>query len=229
MESEDPKLKFEESDNESEIADINNDTDNDSVYEDDADDANSDNESVSSEKDIDINDDVETMTEELNGEVIVGNDEDEDVNDDEDLGDEDEDEDEDEDDDDDDDEKLYLFDEDLKQNMIDSSHTLLKVSNMSEIKTLSVVTRDINNQITDEHHKTIPILTKYEKAKILGVRGGQINNGCKAFVDTTDTDIDGYLIAERELYEKKIPFIIKRPLPSGSNEYWNVNDLELII
>ena len=113
--------------------------------------------------------------------------------------------------------------------MIDNSHTLLKVSNMSEIKILSLVTRDVNNQITDEHHKTIPILTKYEKAKILGVRGAQLNNGCKAFVDTTDADIDGYLIAERELYDKKIPFIIKRPLPSGNNEYWNVNDLELII
>ena len=100
---------------------------------------------------------------------------------------------------------------------------------MNEIKTLSVVTRDINNNIIDEHHKTIPILTKYEKAKILGVRAGQLNNGCRSFVELTDSDIDGYLIAEKELYEKKIPFIIKRPLPSGKNEYWNVNDLELLI
>lgn len=236
MESEDPKLNFEESDNESEVADINNDTDNDSIYEDgediDEDDAKSDNGSETSEKDLNIND-VDTMTEEANDDIVADDDvNNEDLegsevnNEDEDDDVEDEDEDEDEDDD---DENLYLFDEDLKQNMIDNSHTLLKVSNMSEIKTLSVVTRDVNNQITDEHHKTIPILTKYEKAKILGVRGAQLNNGCKAFVDTTDADIDGYLIAERELYDKKIPFIIKRPLPSGNNEYWNVNDLELII
>ena len=64
--------------------------------------------------------------------------------------------------------------------------------------------------------------------KILGVRANQINNGCKSFIETTDSDIDGYLIAEQELYQKKNPFIIKRPLPSGINEYWYVNDLEFI-
>ena len=31
-----------------------------------------------------------------------------------------------------------------------------------------------------------------------------------------------------ELKEKKIPFIIKRPIPGGGSEYWNVKDLELI-
>ena len=36
------------------------------------------------------------------------------------------------------------------------------------------------------------------------------------------------LIAEQELKEKRIPFIIKRPLPNGKYEYWNVKDLEII-
>ena len=31
-----------------------------------------------------------------------------------------------------------------------------------------------------------------------------------------------------ELKNKKLPFIIKRPLPGGSCEYWNVKDLELL-
>jgi hypothetical protein len=41
--------------------------------------------------------------------------------------------------------------------------------------------------------------------------------------------IDGYLIAERELKEKRIPFILRRPLPGGGIEYWNVRDLEQIV
>ena len=123
---------------------------------------------------------------------------------------------------------MYLFDEDIEENMIESSHNLLKINNMTEVKVLSKVVRDDNNNVIDDHHRTLPILTKYERAKILGIRANQINSGCKAFIETTENDIDGYLIAEKELLQKKIPFIIKRPLPSGFNEYWNVNDLELV-
>ena len=31
-----------------------------------------------------------------------------------------------------------------------------------------------------------------------------------------------------ELNEKKIPFIIRRPLPNNSSEYWKLQDLEII-
>jgi hypothetical protein len=40
--------------------------------------------------------------------------------------------------------------------------------------------------------------------------------------------INGMLIAEKELYEKVLPFIIRRPLPNGGSEYWHMSDLELI-
>jgi hypothetical protein len=39
----------------------------------------------------------------------------------------------------------------------------------------------------------------------------------------------GYLVAKLELEQKKIPFIIKRPLPNGGSEYWKLSDLEDII
>jgi hypothetical protein len=29
-----------------------------------------------------------------------------------------------------------------------------------------------------------------------------------------------------ELKQKRIPFIIRRPLPNGGSEYWRVQDLE---
>lgn len=121
----------------------------------------------------------------------------------------------------------YVFDENLSSNIIERSHTLLKMNNMHEIKSFATIVRDSNGKIIDDYHKTIPILTKYERAKILGIRSTQINSGCLPFIETKEDEIDGYLIAEKELYAKKNPFIIKRPLPNGNNEYWYVNDLEL--
>ena len=40
--------------------------------------------------------------------------------------------------------------------------------------------------------------------------------------------IDGYNLALLELKQKKIPYIIQRPLPSGASEYLKIRDLELI-
>jgi hypothetical protein len=31
-----------------------------------------------------------------------------------------------------------------------------------------------------------------------------------------------------ELEQKNIPFIIRRPIPNGGSEYWNIKDLEMI-
>ena len=48
-------------------------------------------------------------------------------------------------------------------------------------------------------------------------------------VQIEDTVIDEYLIATKEFNEKKIPFIIKRPMPNGGCEYWRFEDLEILI
>ena len=136
----------------------------------------------------------------------------------------------DEDDDDDDDENyLQKFDNDINKNYILDNHPECLQHNYDEITCLSRIVRDKDNIIIDPLHKTIPILTKYERARILGQRAKQIESGAKPLVKVPDNIIDGYLIAELELREKKIPFVIKRPLPDGSCEYWNVKDLEVII
>jgi len=97
-----------------------------------------------------------------------------------------------------------------------------------EIHNLSLVTRNDNGIIIDDNHKTYPVLSKYEKAKIIGIRVNQLNCGANAFVSEQNLNIDKVLVVERELKEKKLPFIIKRPIPNGKFEYWNVNDLEVI-
>ena len=97
-----------------------------------------------------------------------------------------------------------------------------------EIHNLSLVTRNDKGIIIDDNHKTYPVLSKYEKAKIIGIRVNQLNCGANAFVSEQNLNIDKVLVVERELKEKKLPFIIKRPIPNGKFEYWNVNDLEFI-
>ena len=85
-----------------------------------------------------------------------------------------------------------------------------------------------NNEIIDDFHKTLPVLTKYEYSKILGYRASQLNSGSKPFIDLEDNIIDSFVIAKMELNQKKLPFIIRRPLPNGSSEYWKIQDLEIL-
>lgn len=123
---------------------------------------------------------------------------------------------------------LQKFDKEVNKNYIMDFHPECVLHNYDEIAALTNVVRDKNNVIIDPLHKTIPFLTKYEKARILGQRAKQINSGATPFVKVPENVIDGYLIAELELAEKRIPFIIRRPLPNGGSEYWNIKDLEII-
>ena len=93
---------------------------------------------------------------------------------------------------------------------------------------LCKIVKNKNGQIIDPLHTTIPYLTRYEKAKIIGVRAKQLNNGSDCFIDIPNNMIDGLTIAEEELKQKKIPFIIRRPMPNGASEYWKVKDLEML-
>ena len=141
----------------------------------------------------------------------------------------DENEEEDDDDDDDDDENhLQKFDSELKKKYIASFHPESLSYNNEETESMSHVTRNDAGTIIDPFHKTLPFLTKYEKTRILGIRTKQLNEGAKPYVDVNPTIIDGYIIAQLELEHKKLPFIIRRPIPNGSSELWRLQDLEII-
>ena len=135
---------------------------------------------------------------------------------------------EDDDDDDYDDTYLQKFDIDVNKNYINEFHPECMIHNYDEISKLTVVVRNESNIIVDPLHRTIPFLTKYEKAKVLGQRSKQIECGAKPLVKVPENIVDGYIIAELELQQKRIPFIIKRPIPGGAFEYWNLRDLEMI-
>lgn len=128
----------------------------------------------------------------------------------------------------DDGEEFKKLENDISRDYLLSYHPELKQINYTELLSLSKITRNKNGVIIDPLHKTFPYLTKFERAKILGQRAKQINNGSSIFVKVTPNIIDGHTIALMELNQKKIPFIIKRPLPNGVSEYWKVSDLNML-
>jgi DNA-directed RNA polymerase I, II, and III subunit RPABC2 len=121
---------------------------------------------------------------------------------------------------------LQKFDKSVNDNYLLNFHPESVLQNYDEILVMTKVVRNADGIIVDKLHRTIPYLTKYEKARILGQRAKQINSGAYPFVKVPENVIDGYLIAELELKQKRIPFIIRRPLPNGGSEYWTIKDLE---
>jgi DNA-directed RNA polymerase subunit K/omega len=74
------------------------------------------------------------------------------------------------------------------------------------------------------------VLTKYEKAKIIGMRAEQLTRGGQAFVDFTVTDsapFDPYGVAHQELLARRLPFIVVRHLPDGKTEHLHLDDPKL--
>lgn len=133
-------------------------------------------------------------------------------------------------DDDDEDGTQYLqkLDNSVKEQTIANHHPELIIHNYDEVEALSTVVRDERGVVIDPLHRTLPFISKYERTRILGERAKQINDGAKPFVKTDPSIIDGYLIALKELEEKKLPFIIRRPLNNGASEYWKLRDLEFL-
>lgn len=123
---------------------------------------------------------------------------------------------------------LQKFKEETKESYIMNNHPELVQHNNEEISAMAKVTRDENRKIIDPLHETNPWITKYERARILGSRAKQINRDADVFVNVPDNIIDGYSIALLEYKAKKIPFIIRRPIPGGGSEYWRFEDLEQI-
>ncbi|EDO06085.1 RNA polymerase Rpb6 family protein [Babesia bovis T2Bo] len=105
---------------------------------------------------------------------------------------------------------------------------------------------EYRQRVENAHRITSPYMTKYEKARIIGTRALQISlnapitipvdasmdtvdegitMGFGESVDTSAAAIDPLVIAEKELYQKSVPFIIRRYLPNGSYEDWKIEEL----
>jgi DNA-directed RNA polymerase I, II, and III subunit RPABC2 len=75
-------------------------------------------------------------------------------------------------------------------------------------------------------------MSKYEFDQLIGLRTMHLSKGAMPFVDLPENfKIKGNMelrqVALTELQEGKLPYIIKRPLPNGTAEYWPVSKLSL--
>ncbi len=79
---------------------------------------------------------------------------------------------------------------------------------------------------------TLPYFTKYEYTALIGTRAQQIAEGAKPLVslDNILTSSPRFVwdVSEREINEKKLPFIIHRRFPNGTSEYWSATELNII-
>ena len=128
------------------------------------------------------------------------------------------------------------IDDEFKMNFIQSIHPEEVHDQIDKMIASTVIkkqhrigdTHSIPNLIEDSDHSSYPFLTKYERARVLGLRISQLNEGARPFVSLRHKIIDNHIIAEKELQEKKLPFIVMRPMPNGKKEYWRLEDLEII-
>lgn len=82
----------------------------------------------------------------------------------------------------------------------------------------------LQKKILSDKRLTLPYLTKYEKARIIGARALQLSMGAPLLVDLKG-ETDSLEIALKELKQRVIPIVIRRYLPSGKYEDWELDEL----
>ena len=78
--------------------------------------------------------------------------------------------------------------------------------------------------VQKEDRQSSAKLTKYEMVRILGERTKQLTMGAKPLIKNYK-ELSYDKIAEEELLLNMIPFKIRRPLPNGKYELWNLEEL----
>lgn len=78
---------------------------------------------------------------------------------------------------------------------------------------------------------TRPFFTKYEYTALMSTRAQQLAEGATPLVGleglkTSDPKFV-WNVAQREIEQHKLPFLIRRQLPNGRSEYWSAQELEI--
>lgn len=84
---------------------------------------------------------------------------------------------------------------------------------------------DVSKTLSETIKKTTnPYLTKYERTQLISLRAQQLNMGAIPMVNVGKMKRT-VEIAEKELMERKIPLMVRRPLPNGKYEDWKIDEL----
>ncbi len=88
---------------------------------------------------------------------------------------------------------------------------------------------DIMERYEPSKNVTKNILSKYERVKIIGLRSEQLQRGADPYVEVDSTKpFVPRDVATEELRQRKLPFMIKRTLPNGVDEYWRLDDMIIL-
>jgi DNA-directed RNA polymerase I, II, and III subunit RPABC2 len=96
-----------------------------------------------------------------------------------------------------------------------------------ETKTFLSTLDEVTNQNT-KNRRTLAILSKYEKAKIIGIRAQQISMGSNIYLDNVHGYTNPLDIAKEELRQKRTPLIVRRNVVGKKgviHEDWRVEEL----
>jgi len=94
------------------------------------------------------------------------------------------------------------------------------------IRNREVITKDLEHEpteITDKGGRIVtgpPMLTRFERARIMGARALQLSLGAPVFIEIPKNATSSLEIAMEELKQRVIPIVIKRTLPNG--DYQNI-------
>lgn len=82
----------------------------------------------------------------------------------------------------------------------------------------------------DEFHSTPNVLFEFEIAKVLSLRKSQLDRGAASFIPDRPFPfpIQTHFIAQYELRNKWLPFIIQRPIGASRNEYFFLSDMQIL-
>ena len=94
------------------------------------------------------------------------------------------------------------------------------------IRKRKIITKDLPHkkvEITSKDNQIVigpPMLTRFEKARIMGARALQLSLGAPVFIEIPKNATTSLEIAMEELKQRVIPIVIKRTLPNG--DYQNL-------
>ena len=109
-------------------------------------------------------------------------------------------------------------DDDLDDDLIEEGDDDFKVIDF---------TNTYENMVNKKDKNTLPIMSKFEKARIIGVRAQQIADGAIPTVKVPDKMRSTIEIAKLELKERRIPLIIRRMLTKNKYEDWRIDEFDM--
>jgi DNA-directed RNA polymerase I, II, and III subunit RPABC2 len=94
-----------------------------------------------------------------------------------------------------------------------------------------VFRKEVIEQIT-QPRLTQPYFTRYEFTTLLATRAQQLAEGAMPMASLdglkTSDPLFVWNLARREIEQRKLPFLVKRRLPSGRSEFWSAQELEVM-